>query len=92
MYLLDTNHCSRAILGDAKILDHLQTIEQDLIFTCAIVQGELVDMAERSQRSTANLILVQNFLQGIYIYFIFTMSSKQLLLCMVKSENKFSAL
>jgi tRNA(fMet)-specific endonuclease VapC len=68
MYLLDTNHCSRAILGDEKILNHLQNLEKDLVFTCVIVQGELVDMAERSQRSKTNSILVQNFLQGIYIY------------------------
>lgn len=33
-----------------------------------IVQGELIDMAQRSQRQTDNLILVQRFLQGIYIY------------------------
>lgn len=68
MYLLDTNHCSRAILGNKKVLNRLKEVEDDLVSTCVIVQGELVDMAERSQRSKTNLILVQNFLNGIYIY------------------------
>ena len=68
MYLLDTNHCSRAILGDSKILERLNTIEGNLVATCVITQGELIDMAERSQRNKSNLALVQKFLQGIYIY------------------------
>ncbi|MGL5835054.1 MAG: type II toxin-antitoxin system VapC family toxin [Waterburya sp.] len=68
MYLLDTNHCSRAILGDSTILSRLNTIDNDLVATCVISQGELIDMAERSQRKETNLILVRSFLQNIYIY------------------------
>ena len=68
MYLLDTNHCSRAILKDSQVLGRLKTIDNSLVATSVISQGELVDMAERSQRSQQNLILVQNFLKGIYIY------------------------
>ena len=68
MYLLDTNHCSRAILGDPVILSRLDAIDNALVTTCVIVQGELIDMAERSQRRQNNLILVQNFLRGIYVY------------------------
>ena len=68
MYLLDTNHCSGAILKNPIILNHLKSIEREAVSTCVIVQGELIDMAERSQRSQSNLELVQNFLQGIYIY------------------------
>ncbi|MCU0532313.1 MAG: type II toxin-antitoxin system VapC family toxin [Hydrococcus sp. Prado102] len=68
MYLLDTNHCSRAILGDSVILDRLAAINDTLVATCVIVQGELIDMAERSQRKRNNLILIQSFLQGIFVY------------------------
>jgi tRNA(fMet)-specific endonuclease VapC len=68
MYLLDTNHCSQAILGNERIFNYLKTLEDDPICTCVIVRGELVDMAERSQHSQTNLILVQNFLQGIALY------------------------
>ncbi len=68
MYLLDTNHCSRAILGDPNILSHLAAVDNTLVTTCVIVQGELIDMAERSQRRENNVALVQRFLQGIYIY------------------------
>jgi tRNA(fMet)-specific endonuclease VapC len=68
MYLLDTNHCSRAILGDSQILSRLNTINNDLVATCVISQGELIYVAERSQRKETNLILVQSFFQNIYIY------------------------
>lgn len=68
MYLLDTNHCSLAILGNTEVLNRLAEIGGSIIATCAIVQGELVDMAERSQRQESNLTLVRNFLRGIYIY------------------------
>jgi tRNA(fMet)-specific endonuclease VapC len=68
MYLLDTNHCSAAILGNTKVLNRIAALENSLITTCVIVQGELVDMAERSQRRESNLSLVNRFLQGIYIY------------------------
>lgn len=68
MYLLDTNHCSRAILGDSKVLNRIAEAENTLISTCVIVQGELIDMAERSGRRESNLALIKRFLQGIYIY------------------------
>lgn len=68
MYLLDTNHCSGAILGDSNIINRLATLDNTLVATCVIVQGELIDMAERSRARENNLALVQRFLQGIYIY------------------------
>jgi tRNA(fMet)-specific endonuclease VapC len=68
MYLLDTNHCSRAILGDSNILSRLASVDNNLVTTCVIVQGELIDMAERSKARENNLALVQRFFQGIYIY------------------------
>ncbi|MUG92201.1 PIN domain-containing protein [Scytonema sp. UIC 10036] len=68
MYLLDTNHCSAAILGDANLLRRIAEVENSLITTCVIVQGELVDMAERSQYKESNLDLIHRFLLGIYIY------------------------
>ena len=68
MYLLDTNHCSQAILKDPSILNRLSDLTDVSITTCAIVQGELVDMVERSQQRVSNLALIQRFLQGLYIY------------------------
>jgi tRNA(fMet)-specific endonuclease VapC len=68
MYLLDTNHCSAAILGNENLLHRIAEVENTLVTTCVIVQGELVDMAERSQRREDNLALIYRFLQGIYIY------------------------
>jgi tRNA(fMet)-specific endonuclease VapC len=70
MYLLDTNHCSRLILGDASLILRLSEISRDRIYTCAIVAGELVNMAEQSQQRAQNILLVKNFLNGIYIHAI----------------------
>jgi tRNA(fMet)-specific endonuclease VapC len=68
MFLLDTNHCSYAILGNTQILDRLADLGNVSISTCAIVKGELIDMAARSQQRQANLALVQRFLLGLNIY------------------------
>ncbi|MBN3870680.1 type II toxin-antitoxin system VapC family toxin [Nostoc sp. JL33] len=68
MYLIDTNHCSLAILGNVNILSRLVEVEKSLVSTCVIVQGELIDMAASSQKQQINLALVINFITGIYIY------------------------
>ena len=70
MYLLDTNHCSRLILGDVNLILRLSEIPRDRIYTCAIVAGELINMAEQSQQRAQNILLVKNFLNGIYIHAI----------------------
>jgi tRNA(fMet)-specific endonuclease VapC len=70
MFLLDTNHCSYAILSNTQILDRLVNLGDVSISTCTIVQGELIDMAARSQQRQANLALIQSFLLGLYIYSI----------------------
>jgi len=68
MFLLDTNHCSYAILGNTQVLDRLASLGDEPIATCTIVKGELTDMAARSQQRQANLALIQRFLVGLYIY------------------------
>jgi tRNA(fMet)-specific endonuclease VapC len=68
MFLLDTNHCSGAILGNTQILDRLANLGNIPISTCTIVKGELIDMAARSQQRQSNLALIQSFLLGLYIY------------------------
>ncbi len=66
--LLDTNHCSYAILGNIQVLDRLASLGDEPITTCTIVKGELIDMAARSQQRQANLALIQRFLAGLYLY------------------------
>jgi tRNA(fMet)-specific endonuclease VapC len=46
----------------------LSEIPQSQISTCAIVAGELINMAEQSQQRSQNTVLIRNFLDGIYIY------------------------
>jgi tRNA(fMet)-specific endonuclease VapC len=68
MYLLDTNHCSRIILGNANVIDRASQIDPACLLTCTIVQGELVYMMEKSQQYAANLAILADFLEDIAIY------------------------
>jgi tRNA(fMet)-specific endonuclease VapC len=68
MYLLDTNHCSRVIDGDAAMLGHLEAHRDVLVATSVIVEGELIYMAQRSEHLLANRNRVDAFLRGIRIY------------------------
>ena len=53
MYLLDTNHCSKLMDGEPTVTQHLAALSGVLIATSVIVQGELLFMAERSDRKEA---------------------------------------
>ncbi|MCU0552521.1 MAG: type II toxin-antitoxin system VapC family toxin [Leptolyngbya sp. Prado105] len=68
MYLLDTNRCRRIILGDKEVITHAAQVGEQNLLTCAIVQGELVYMMEKSQQRQANLAILAEFLQDIPIY------------------------
>lgn len=68
MYLLDTNHCSRIIQGDATVLHRLREKGNTIVATSVIVVEELVFMAENSQQKTANFKVVQAFVESIDIH------------------------
>lgn len=67
MYLLDTNHCSKLIAGNANIVNKLSELDDTPIATCVIVRGELVFMAHKSAQKTENLNNIHNFLDDIDI-------------------------
>ena len=68
MYLLDTNHCSLAIISNPNILTRLSESSDIPIATNAIVRGELINMAAQSQQKQNNLTLIQNFLNSITLH------------------------
>jgi tRNA(fMet)-specific endonuclease VapC len=68
MYLLDTNHCSRIILGNPNVIDRANQVAASDLLICTIVQGELVYMMEKSQQREANLAVLADFLEDIAIY------------------------
>lgn len=67
MYLLDTNQCSQIIDGDTTLVRRVAEAAEPVV-TCAIVYGELVDMAYRSDRRAENAASVRQFLADIGIY------------------------
>lgn len=70
MYLLDTNHCSRLLLGDAILARRVTQAGENAVVTCVIVYGELMDMARRSDRAEANLPQFRTFLEDIPVYLV----------------------
>jgi tRNA(fMet)-specific endonuclease VapC len=68
MYLLDTNHCSRIILGNTSILHRIAIVDESQLATCAIVQGELTFMMENSERKESNRSRLSDFLDDIRVY------------------------
>ncbi|NEP19661.1 MAG: type II toxin-antitoxin system VapC family toxin [Leptolyngbya sp. SIO4C1] len=68
MYLLDTNHFSRLILGDPKIRQKIADIGEQNVAISIITQGEVLYMAYNSERHQQNLTLVQTYLADIGIY------------------------
>ena len=54
MYLLDTNHCSFIIEKDSNVVQKLLEVKEQNIFTCDIVEGELLFMAYNSRYKREN--------------------------------------
>ena len=68
MYLLDTNCCSKLLSNDSSVIEKLETLEDTPVSTCAIVRGELIYMAQNSERRDENLERFKSFLDDIEVY------------------------
>lgn len=68
MYLLDTNHCSLLIEGNAGLQEKMRQNAGAFVATCIFVEAELLFMAYNSQQQEANLVRVQAFLNAIRVY------------------------
>ncbi|BAZ28716.1 hypothetical protein NIES4074_11500 [Cylindrospermum sp. NIES-4074] len=67
MYLLDTNHCSFIIVQkDITCITKLTSLPKGTeIFINAIIYGELLLMAEKSQKREENLEIINLFTQSL---------------------------
>lgn len=70
MYLLDTNHFSQLILGDASIRKQITKIGEANVAISSITAGEVFYMAYHSERQEENLRRVRAYLAGIGIFTI----------------------
>ncbi len=68
MYLLDTNHCSLILQGHPSVVRKLEELDNQPISTCAVVYGELIFMAQKSQKKAENLHIVREFIRDIRVY------------------------
>ncbi|MDM3855179.1 MAG: type II toxin-antitoxin system VapC family toxin [Aphanizomenon gracile PMC649.10] len=68
MYLLDTNHCSALIFGDSLIIDHAKSAGESNLAISVVTEGELLYMAENSQKIAENLQIIEDFIADISIY------------------------
>ena len=68
MYLLDTNHCSALIFGDSLIIDHAKKVGESNLAISVVTEGELLYMAENSQKIAENLQIIEDFIADISIY------------------------
>ena len=68
MYLLDTNHFSRLILGNEVIRKAIARIGEQAVAISVITQGEVLYMAYNSEHRQQNLTLVQSYLANVGIY------------------------
>ena len=68
MYLLDTNHCSFIIIQkDLTCIQKLTSLPKETeIFINAIIYGELILMAEKSNQREENIQIVNRFSQSLY--------------------------
>jgi tRNA(fMet)-specific endonuclease VapC len=68
MYLLDTNHGSRIISDDRQVIQAALNHRDEGVAISVITQGELMFMAERSERKVENITCVQSFLESFDVY------------------------
>ncbi len=66
-YLLDTNHCSKILKRDAAVLEKVRSVDEEQVFTCVIVQGELFYMVSRSAWKGVNRANVLVFMNNVGI-------------------------
>ncbi|KYC44087.1 nuclease [Scytonema hofmannii PCC 7110] len=64
MYLLDTNHCSFIIHQEAEVIHKLNSLPQkSKIYINSIIYGELILMAEKSERKCENLQIIESIVK-----------------------------
>jgi tRNA(fMet)-specific endonuclease VapC len=70
VYLLDTNHCSHFLTGNRWVREHILELDQTDVSTSVVVRGELLYMAQRSERTLDTLGVIMAFLGDTTAYHI----------------------
>jgi tRNA(fMet)-specific endonuclease VapC len=68
VYVLDTNHCTAFIDADPAVLARSHAVGAENLNTSTICRGELIYMAEFSDRPAENLSRVLAFLDRLNVY------------------------
>lgn len=68
IYLLDTNHFSRLVVGNIPLRQKIVEVGETNVAISMITQGEMIYMAYKSQRKQQNLAHIQSYLKDICIY------------------------
>jgi len=68
MYLLDTDHCISLLNGHDMIRNRLRQLQDTLLFTCVVVEGELLYGVYNSRKVEANLSCRRAFLRDIFVH------------------------
>lgn len=69
-YLLDTNHCSDIINGNAQVITAIGLRSSSTIGVSLITYAELFYMAEKSKFIESNRRNITNFLQDVDLYLL----------------------
>ena len=68
MYLLDTDHRIHLMQARPAVVQRLAEVGLHAVATCVIVRGELLYMAQLSERRADNLAAVSALLQGMVVW------------------------
>lgn len=75
-YLLDTNHCSYILANNHSVIDQIELVGVESVGISVITEGELIYMAENSEKSVDNLATIEDLIDDLDVYPIDSVTSR----------------